>query len=301
MQMRYSQLRNKPRTLRSLTGLNPSEFDALLSSFGTAWETFVTETFEQRANRKRAYGAGRNAHLEQLADKLLFILFYFRQYPTQEVQGFFFGMSQSQANEWIHRLSGLLNEALGYEMQLPERRAVNLEAVLSSCPSLEFIIDGTERPINRPKDKDKQKEYYSGKKKQHTVKNNLMAERGGKVVYLSGTYAGKRHDKKIADEEGYRFPPGSKLLQDTGFQGYRPEGVTVIQPKKKPRGGELTSDEKLVNRAISSLRVEVEHQIGGVKRCQILVQKFRNRVTGFADEVMETACGLHNFRLAHRR
>ena len=301
MQMRYSQLRNKPRTLRSLTGLNPSEFAALLSSFGTAWNRFVTETFEQRANRKRAYGAGRNAHLEQLEDKLLFILFYFRQYPTQEVQGFFFGMSQSQANEWIHRLRGLLNEALGYEMQLPERRAANLEAVLSSCPSLEFIIDGTERPINRPKDKNKQKEYYSGQKKQHTVKNNLVTERGGKVVYLSDSYAGKLHDKKIADEEGYRFPPGSKLLQDTGFQGYRPEGVTVIQPKKKPRGGELTSDEKLVNRAISSLRVEVEHQIGGVKRCQILVQKFRNRVTGFVDEVIETACGLHNFRLAHRR
>lgn len=301
MQMRYSQLQNKPRTLRSLTGLNPSEFDALLSSFGTAWDGFVTETFEQRGNRKRAYGAGRTAHLEQLADKLLFILFYFRQYPTQEVQGFLFGMSQSQANEWIHRLSGLLNEALGYEMQLPERRAANLETVLSSCPSLEFIIDGTERPINRPKDKDKQKAYYSGKKKQHTVKNNLVTERGGKVVYLSDTYAGKLHDKKLADEEGYCFPAGSKLLQDTGFQGYRPEGVTVIQPKKKPQGGELTSDEKLVNRAISSLRVEVEHQIGGVKRCQILVQKFRNRVTGFVDEVIETACGLHNFRLAHRR
>ena len=318
MQMRYSQLQNKPRTLRSLTGLNPSEFNTLLSSFGTAWDSFVTETFEQRANRKRAYGAGRTAHLEQLADKLLFILFYFRQYPTQEVQGFclgrrslaprgdagsyrFFGMSQAQANEWIHRLSSLLNEALGYEMQLPERRAANLEDVLSSCPSLEFIIDGTERPINRPKDKDKQKEYYSGKKKQHTVKNNLVTERGGKVVYLSGTYAGKLHDKKIADEEGYCFPAGSKLLQDTGFQGYRPEGVTVIQPKKKPRGGELTSDEKLVNRAISGLRVEVEHQIGGVKRCQILVQKFRNRVAGFVDDVVETACGLHNFRLAHRR
>lgn len=301
MQMRYSQLRNKPRTLRSLTGFNPIEFEALLSSFGAAWTSFVTKTFEQRENRKRAYGAGRNAHLQQLEDKLLFILFYFRQYPTQEVQGFFFGMSQAQANEWIHRLRGLLNESLGYEMQLPERRAANLEAVLSSCPSLEFIIDGTERPINRPQDKDKQKEYYSGKKKQHTVKNNLITERGGQVVYLSGTYAGKQHDKKIADEEGYRFPSGSKLLQDTGFQGYQPEGVIVIQPKKKPRGGELTADEKLVNRAISSLRVEVEHQIGGVKRCQILVQKFRNRVTGFIDEAIETACGLHNFRLSHRR
>ncbi len=121
------------------------------------------------------------------------------------------------------------------------------------------------------------------------------------MVYLSGTCEGKRHDKKLADDEQYSFPPGSKLLQDTGFQGYQPKGVTVIQPKKKPRGGELTPDEKIINRAISSLRVEVEHQIGGVKRCQILVQKFRNRVANFVDEVMETACGLHNYRLAHRQ
>ncbi len=210
-------------------------------------------------------------------------------------------MSQSQANEWIHRLSGLLNAALGYEMQLPERRAANVESVLSRCPSLEFIIDGTERPINRPKDKEKQKSDYSGKKKGHTVKNNIITERGGKVVYLSRTCEGKRHDKKLADDENYRFPSGSKLLQDTGFQGYRPDGVTVIQPKKKPRGGELSQDEKIVNRAISKLRVEVEHQIGGIKRCQILVQKFRNRVENFVDEVMETACGLHNFRVAQRQ
>ena len=90
-------------------------------------------------------------------------------------------------------------------------------------------------------------------------------------------------------------------MQDTGFQGYKPEGVTLLQPKKKPRNGELTPDEKVFNRAVSSVRVEVEHQIGGAKRCQILVQKFRNRVENFVDDVMETACGLHNFRMSHRR
>lgn len=300
MHMQYIALQTKPRTLRSLTGFKATEFESLLPSFGQAWDSFVKEQAE-RPSRQRAYGAGRTAHLKKLEDKLLFILFYYRQYPTQEAQGFFFGMSQAQANEWIHRLSELLNQALGYEMQLPERRAANLEAVLSACPSLAFIMDGTERPINRPKDKEKQKSHYSGKKKAHTVKNNVITERGGKVVYLSGTCEGKRHDKKLADDERYRFPPGSKLLQDTGFQGYQPEGVTVIQPKKKPRGGELTADEKIVNRAISSLRVEVEHQIGGVKRCQIVVQKFRNRVENFVDEVMETACGLHNYRLTHRQ
>lgn len=300
MRMQYTALKKKPRTLRSLTGFTATEFEALLPSFQYAWEAYMNEQ-AARPTRQRAQGGGRIAHLKRLDDKLLFILFYYRQYPTQEAQGFFFGLSQAQANEWIHRLSSLLKQALGYEMVLPERRAANIKAVLSACPSLEFIIDGTERPINRPKAKEKQKSHYSGKKKAHTVKNNLITERGGQIKYLSGTCEGKRHDKKLADEEHYCFPPGSKLLQDTGFQGYRPEGVTVIQPKKKPRGGELAPDEKLLNRAISSLRVEVEHHIGGVKRAQIVVQRFRNRVENFVDEVMETACGLHNFRLTHRQ
>lgn len=300
MKMSYQELKDKPKTLQSLTGLNPQEFEKLLAGFGQAWGAYVEETF-QRKERQRAYGAGRKAELEHLDDKLLFILVYFRLYPTQEVQGYLFGIGQVQANEWVHRLTRVLNQTLGNEQQLPERTPSKLEKVLTACPSLEFIIDGTERPMNRPKDKADRKTYYSGKKKTHTLKNNVITERGGKVVFLSDTYEGKKHDKKIADEEGYQFPSDSTLWQDTGFQGYAPEGVKIQQPKKKPRGGELTATEKEENQAISKIRVEVEHQIGGIKRCQIVVQKFRNRVDHYADDVMETACGLHNFRLTHRQ
>lgn len=300
MRMNYAELKNRSRLLQSLTGLNPIEFEALLPSFETAWAEFVEQTFEDKP-RKRAVGAGRKAELSAIADKLLFILVYFRQYPTQEVQGYLFSLGQAQANEWIHRLTKILNQALGEAQQLPERRPAKLSEVLAACPDLTFLIDGTERPINRPKDKDKQKRYYSGKKKSHTAKNNVITDRRGQVLYLSDTYEGKKHDKKIADEEGYQFPTGSKLLQDTGFQGYKPDGVTVLQPKKKPRGGELTPEDKVINRAISSVRVAVEHHIGGVKRAQIVVQKFRNRVENFVDKAMETACGLHNFRGSHRQ
>ena len=96
MKVTYAELRTKPRILCSLTGLRASEFEALLPSFGTAWQSFVEETF-QHEGRKRAIGAGRKAHLSDLEDKLLFILAYFRLYPTQAVQGFLFGMSQAQA------------------------------------------------------------------------------------------------------------------------------------------------------------------------------------------------------------
>ena len=239
--------------------------------------------------------------MQNSADKLLFILFYFRQYPIQEVQGFLFGISQAQANEWVHRLTAVLSTALGYEKQLPERRPYRLAAVLRDCPGLEFIIDGTERPVNRPQDNSVQEAYYSGKKKTHTVNNNLISHRGGKVVYLSDTYEGSVHDKLICDLEGHEFPDGSKLWQDKGYQGYAPQGVITMQPQKKPAKQDLSEAEKERNRAISKERIEIEHHISGVKRSRIVSHRLRNRTEYYADKVMETACGLHNYRLTHRQ
>jgi len=112
--------------------------------------------------------------------------------------------------------------------------------------------------------------------------------------------SGKKHDKKLADESDYQLPPGSVLLQDTGFQGFSLEEVLIIQPKKKPKGKELTEEEKEENRVISSLRIRIEHVISGVKRCRIVKDKFRNYKKGFSDLVMEIACALHNFRLQFR-
>jgi hypothetical protein len=212
---------------------------------------------------------------------------------VQVLQGFLFGMGQPQANEWIHRLTPVLNQALGYEKQLPARQSRDIEQVLSECPGLEFIIDGTERPIRRPKDPVRQRQHYSGKKKRHTVKNNVITDkRTRKVKVLSPTCEGKKHDKTMADEQDLTFPPNSKLWQDTGFQGYEPANTTTFQPKKKPKGGELTAEEKAQNTAISSARMGVEHSIGGVN-------VFRNFKQGFDDIALETACGLHNLRIDH--
>jgi hypothetical protein len=296
----YSKVQGKPYVLQNLTGLNPQEFEELLKSFDVAWQEYIQQEYIDKP-RARRYGGGRHAQLASSADKLLFILVYFRLYPTQVVQGFLFEMGQTQACEWRHKLSRILNQALGYENQLPEREPARLEAVLRQCPSLEFMIDGTERPINRPQDPEQQQDYYSGKKKRHSVKNNVITERGGKVVFVSDTYCGSVHDKAICDGEAYQFPAGSTLWQDTGFQGFAPPGVRLRQPKKKPRNQPLSAADKQGNQEISSERVEVEHQIGGIKRCNIVMHQFRNRTDHFVDDVMETACGLHNFRLTHRQ
>jgi len=104
----------------------------------------------------------------------------------------------------------------------------------------------------------------------------------------------------VCDEEQIVVPAGSDLYQDTGFQGYQVPEVTIHQPKKKPRGGELTTAEKIQNSLISSVRVVIEHIIAGVKRCRIVKDVFRNTKDDYDDQVMELVCGLHNFRSDHR-
>jgi hypothetical protein len=120
------------------------------------------------------------------------------------------------------------------------------------------------------------------------------------ICFLSATYEGKANDKSLAELEGYRLPPGSCLYQDLGFQGFVLADVTIFQPKKKPRGGELTPPEKATNRRISSIRIRIEHAIGGVKRFRIVKDKIRLLKDRIRDTVMETCCGLHNFRLQYR-
>ena len=117
-----------------------------------------------------------------------------------------------------------------------------------------------------------------------------------KVKFVSKTYEGKKHDKAIAEEEQYSLPRWARLIGDLGFQGYSPTEVCMILPFKKPRGGELLEDEKLINKVIASFRVRVEHVISSIKRLRIVKDIFRNFATDMWDKVMTVACSLHNFR-----
>jgi hypothetical protein len=295
----YENLSKNSRLFQNFTGLRLEAFAQVLPTFADIYEADLDERDEARETRRqRQRGGGRSSAIPSVADKLVFILFYFRHYPTQTLQGFLFNMSQAQANDWIHRLTPILNETLGVQHHLPARASTDIGKLLQSCPELEFIIDGTERQVRRPKNAEQQKAKYSGKKKTHTVKNNVITEKKtGKVMGLSPTVDGKIHDKKLADEQNLQFPKDSKLLQDTGFQGYAPIGVTIVQPKKKPRGAQLTIAEKAQNTRISKQRISVEHSIGAVKFFRVVGTVFRNLKPCFDDVVMETACGLHNLRL----
>jgi len=138
-------------------------------------------------------------------------------------------------------------------------------------------------------------------KKAHTDKNVVLVNtHSQKVAYLSPTHPGKKHDKKVADEAAISYPRHATLGKDTGFQGYEPLGVLTWQPKKKPKGQDLSVADQFVNQTLSAGRIVVEHSLSGVKRCRIVKDVLRNTKAGFSDLVMEVACALHNLRVDFR-
>ena len=236
----YQSLTQNERKFVALTGITPSEFQQLLPAFTRAYaRAFPSTRAHQGRPRRRRPGGGRKPALLRPGDKLLFILVYQKAYPLQELLASLFGLSQPQANRWVHRLLPILVRALGRLGCLPERdpgRFPRHERRHAEPP--ELIIDGTERRRQRPKDPEKQRLHYSGKRKAHSDKNVVVVNaRSRRVGYLSGTYAGKTHDKKVAEGEGIRYPRRATLLKDTGFQGYEPRVRRTCQPKKSRGAG----------------------------------------------------------------
>jgi hypothetical protein len=157
--------------------------------------------------------------------------------------------------------------------------------------------DGTERRVGRPHDPIEQTRHYSGKKKCHTVKNVLLSNAVLAILFLSETYAGSTHDKRIAEATPSPLPTGSRLLQDLGFLAFTLNQVEIIMPTRKPHGRPLTRRQKASNRRLARRRVRIEHVNSSVKRCRIVHDTCRLRKAGVRDLIMEVCCALHNFRV----
>ena len=119
----------------------------------------------KKKTRQRRFGGGRKAHLASIEDTLLFILVSCKVYPLQEVMATMCAMSQGRVNAWRHKRSEVVQRALGHAPCLPERAPQHLAQVFAMCVSVDFIIDGTERRVQRPTDPVQQQDQYSGKKK----------------------------------------------------------------------------------------------------------------------------------------
>lgn len=298
--MNYKKLSKNSKRFISFTGYTTEEFEALLPYFDAAFEEHVAKHLlhgKRRTARKHVDYF--NSPLPDGKSRLLFILMHHKLHLLQEVQAEMFDMEQAQCSRFIKLLLPILHHALDKAQALPARSDGELQEKLAEQTDKELLHDGTEREIPRPKDEQAQKDNYSGKKKKHTVKNGVIISLCCTILFLSPTVAGKVHDKKVADLY-YTIAKGFRLWQDTGYQGYRPEGVTIMQPIKKPRGKELTEEQKAYNRTIASFRIRVEHAIGSCKRYRIVKEEIRHRCTEFVDMALANCCGLHNFRMRFR-
>lgn len=235
----YKTLSSQPRPFLALTGLTTTEFRGLLPTFEAAYaRAHPADRAATGRPRRRRPGGGRHGALSAGEDKLLFVLAYLKTYPLQVVLGQLFGISTSQANYWLHHLLPILRSALDDLGVLPERDGGRLGRQASGPRGSRLVvIDATERRRQRPKKAEEQALHYSGKKKAHTDKNVLVVRAADRrVLFLSRTYAGKAHEKRIADEARLTYPPGTVLYKDAGFQGYEPPVGKTCQAKKKAAG-----------------------------------------------------------------
>ncbi|OIN93101.1 hypothetical protein AUJ38_03830 [bacterium CG1_02_42_9] len=300
----YAYLFKHPHLFPSILGITFSQFKVLVPRFSHALHQAENEA-AYRKKRCRAPGAGRKPSIFiSDAAKLFFILFYYKVYPTYRLAQVLFRLDIHQLYFWKEFLEPVLFETLGYQLNLPKVKARCLDKVLEICPALsEFIVDATERQIRRPKDNVKQEFYYSGKSKCHSVKNHILVHpRNHRILSVSQTVEGKRHDKTLLEDDPILtlVPPHATSVADTGYLGMDKTApwIKFVIPRKKPPGGELTSEDKANNRQISAIRVRAEHPFAYLKHFNVLKQTFRNTINKAHTPFVTLAC-LYNFTRTH--
>lgn len=296
--MHYQAALRTKRMCTALTGLTPSEFTAFVPDFTYYYNESLAK---RKKKRERKIGGGRDSKIETIEEKLFYILWYMKTYPTFDVASFWVGFARSSACTWMHDLLPILELTMKRKFVLPERRISDPDEFLRLFPeTAEVFIDGVERLKQRPKKKKSAQKIYSGKKKTHTRKSVVVTDKERRVLVVTKQKSGRRHDKRLADKEAIfkQLPKEIAAMADTGFQGADKDHSSIFIPKKKPKGRELTSDEKESNKIISSCRVIVEHAIGGIKRYRCMSERLRNHKPFIDDTFLLLSAGLWNYHLA---
>jgi len=285
------------RSCLALTGVNVAEFQSLVSLFTSVYKE---EKIKANPKRVRKYGGGRIGGLKTVDEKLFFTLMYLKTYPTFNVASFFTGINRSNSYRAIKFLLPALEITLGRQLVLPRRQIHSVEEFLLLFPEVKDVfLDGTDRRVQRPKNKKKQNKLYSGKRKATTRKNIVVSDEKRRILYLSPTKSGRRHDKKLGDKMGLsNLPFEVSAWVDTGFQGLQKNHPNTQIPKKKRRDKPLSEKDKENNRLISSFRVTVEHAIAGMKRLRSTTDVYRNKRANFDDTLNLLSAGIWNYHLA---
>jgi hypothetical protein len=279
MLMRFEHLSKHPSVFRSMTGVMVSEFEQLEVEVEPFYEQRERERLA-RPDRLRAPGAG---HPFELAyrDSLLATLIWLRQYPTGEVLGYFFGVSEPTARRTVRRMLPALAAAGWATFRWPDRKqGRSLPEILEDCPEVAVVIDSFEQRIRRPKDRDKADAHYSGKKKQITRKTQVCVDWDGHICHASESVPGPRADITLLKETKVMemLPEGVGGWGDSAYQGMQdlhPQGLAAY-PRRKSRGQPRPEEDKTYNTALSRERIIVEHRIGHIRHFQATQQMYRH-------------------------
>jgi hypothetical protein len=239
-----------------LSGVKLSEFVEICHRLKPLWEEGVEK-------KKRRHG--RRRCLKTVEDRVLALLMYYRTYITHEFIGYLFGLHNSNVSRLFKRLEPLM----GKKLTIKKDRTLTEEEVLK------LLVDVTEQPIQRPKQSKRRKKTYSGKKKRHTTKVELVLAEAGKILSLSHTHPGRKHDFRIRKEERPLYRDAEKYV-DLGYQGLQKRTPHVVLPFRRKKHQPLTVEQKAHNRQQASFRMKVEHKIRELKVFKILSETYRN-------------------------
>jgi hypothetical protein len=322
----YIKLARRPKLFLSVTGMHLHTFEKLLPQFEQAFLKLEAErkckTVRTSADRQRAAGAGR-AFNNDLANRALMLLVYYRLYLTQDFMTFLFkAANKSVICRNIQQMRAVIEALLPTperarrrifslakaEHERRKKRIGSIDEFREAYPELSFIIDGVEQPKRKPKQQPKRKSDYSGKKKRHTRKQLVTATPNGIIVDQSPSVGGRMHDfQSFKDDHARRgvfkefAAIRASMYGDSGFQGMAEMGlpleVRIIQRAR--RNHPLSREQKKLNHLRSSTRVKIEHTLSRRKKYRIASEEYRNRDEDY-DQTMNIVGGLVNLRAYER-
>ena len=301
----YRELAKKPRVFKSLTGVTVPEFEELYDKVQPLWLNNETERLSRR-ERKRAIGGGRD-YVLKLKERLLMTLVWLKLYLTVDALGFFFGVSGSTASRNTRNILPVLrqlgDETLGWPEPPKRGQGKNIDQALQEYPDLLAIVDATEQRVRRSSDAQIQREHYSGKKKCHTRKTQIMVNEQGRIRDVSASTPGRVHDLEHFRQSGagQRIPQQVGVAGDAAYQGLHHElpDHSVGTTHKARRNHPLTQDEKAINREFSSMRIIVENTLCELKHFGVLSERFRHVMDRY-DETFRAVVSIVNPRIARR-
>jgi hypothetical protein len=305
MILRYDHLSLFPKVFQAMTGLRLAEFDEVLEDVLPRFGAAETQRLS-RAMRRRAIGGGHPFDLEP-RDQVWLMIVWLRRYPIHEVLGFLFDVSDSTVCRYIRRVLPLLEAAGRTTMRLPDpgrKQRRQLDALLQETPELAVVIDSFEPRIQRPRTRSGAAPYYSGKKKQHTLKSQIAVdELTGAIVAVADSVPGPTADIPLLAQSKLleRLPEGVGALGDLGSVGIaklHPHGHGAT-PRQKPRGQPRPPEDGAVHTAFAKRRIVAEHSILRLRHYQALTQTDRNQRQQHTPRVVAVA-GLVNRQIRHR-